>query len=242
MSFEFKLPDIGEGVTEGEIVKWLVKAGDTVNEDQPIVEVMTDKATVEIASQKSGTIEKLLANDGDMIQVGKGLVMINEVALLLNHLQRSYSNSSTSTTSCGCKPAPSSQPTVQAASTNNQAANVLASPATRKFARESGVDLASVQGSGDLGRVTREDVERSMGAPKAASQGAASAGAPSAAPQQTLSIPRSSLSGSKQEERIPVRGIRKKIVENMRISVDHAAHFTHMDEFDATNPVEIRNS
>jgi pyruvate dehydrogenase E2 component (dihydrolipoamide acetyltransferase) len=273
MSFEFKLPDIGEGVTEGEIVKWLIKAGDAVKEDQPIVEVMTDKATVEIASPKSGTIESLLAKDGDMIQVGKGLVMINEngasasvskdaapaqgakaqsadetaakkpateQAKTPEGDQRPQTSSATPT-----KLTPASQP-MQASSASS--ASVLASPATRKMAREHGVDIGSVQGSGDLGRVTREDVERWMGAP----QGATSAGAPSAAktmagqaqssPQQILSIPKAAaISNAKHEERIPVRGIRKKIVENMRISVDHAAHFTHMDEFDATNLVNVRN-
>ena len=134
-----------------------------------------------------------------------------------------------------------SAPAVQVASSTNSS-TVLASPATRKMAREHGVDLGSVQGSGDHGRVTREDVERSIGAPKQASMGATSAGSPTAAPQASLSIPRSNVGGgSKQEERIPVRGIRKKIVENMRISVDHAAHFTHMDELDATNLVNLRN-
>jgi pyruvate dehydrogenase E2 component (dihydrolipoamide acetyltransferase) len=256
MAFEFKLPDIGEGVTEGEVVKWLVKAGDTVKEDQPIVEVMTDKATVEIASPKSGTIEKLLANDGDMIQVGKGLVMINEGASVSSSKDATPDTSASVSKAEIAKPAASPQPVSSSlkgasqplqASSSNSSSTVLASPATRKFARESGVDLGSIQGSGDLGRVTREDVEKSMGlsgiasattgAPKAQSQGATSAGAPQAA----LNIPRSSVSGSKQEERIPVRGIRKKIVENMRISVDHAAHFTHMDEFDGTNLVNVRN-
>ena len=262
MAFEFKLPDIGEGVTEGEIVKWLVKAGDTVNEDQPIVEVMTDKATVEIASPKSGTIEKLLANDGDMIQVGKGLVMINEGGSASKapakeaatetktpqgdqRPQAKEEAKSIPTPQGSVKQAPTSS-SAQSASAGQamSASTILASPATRKFARESGVDLGSVQGSGDLGRVTREDVERAMGSSQ--SQGATSAGAPSAAPAKStapaLSIPRSSVSGTKQEERIPVRGIRKKIVENMRISVDHAAHFTHMDELDATNLVNLRNS
>lgn len=241
MAFEFKLPDIGEGVTEGEIVKWLVKAGDSVKEDQAIVEVMTDKATVEIASPKSGTIEKLLAKDGDMIQVGKGLVMINESGASASAPKTETSKPAAQAATS--KPTTSASQTMQASSTN--AGSVLASPATRKFARESGVDLGSVQGSGDLGRVTREDVERAMGAPR--SQGATSAGAPTvahaqpSAPVQTLSIPRTSISSTKQEERIPVRGIRKKIVENMRISVDHAAHFTHMDELDATKLVELRN-
>lgn len=270
MSFEFKLPDIGEGVTEGEIVKWLVKAGDAVKEDQPIVEVMTDKATVEIASPKSGTIEKLLAKDGEMIQVGKGLVMIAEGGASAGASktetksdakeaapkaaaevktpegdQRPQAKEATKIPDTSApaqsytRPAPA-QP-MQAGATGTSA-HVLASPATRKMARESGIDISTIQGTGDLGRVTREDVERSMGAP----QGATVAGAPKAAPaasqQPALTIPKSSIQGTKQEERIPVRGIRKKIVENMRISVDHAAHFTHMDELDATNLVELRNS
>ncbi len=282
MSFEFKLPDIGEGVSEGEVVKWLVKPGDTVKEDQPIVEIMTDKATVEIASPKSGTIESLLAKDGDMVQVGKGLVMIQEGAggektaepakTAEQPKTEAQPKDAAQTTSPQPKSPegdqrPQSQPTPnQAAPVVSQsyqpsnfskpntmsaqgssASTVLASPATRKMAREHGVDLSGVTGSGDLGRVTREDVERAMGAPKSTMTAATSAGAPAAAPNQapaqTMSIPRSSVANvnAMQEERIPVRGIRKKIVENMRISVDHAAHFTHMDELDATNLVDLRN-
>jgi pyruvate dehydrogenase E2 component (dihydrolipoamide acetyltransferase) len=270
MAFEFKLPDIGEGVTEGEIVKWLVKPGDTVKEDQPVVEIMTDKATVEIASPKSGTIESLLAKDGEMIQVGKGLVMINEggasasapkaatpaqgqaaaakpAAEVKTPEGDQRPQAKESAKQVETSPTKSAAPAPQAmqASSSNGSSTVLASPATRKMAREQGLDLASIQGSGDMGRVTRDDVERAMGAPKA--MGATSAGAPTAAQSQpkaatpVLSIPRTATATSLREERIPVRGIRKKIVENMRISVDHAAHFTHMDELDATNLVDLRN-
>lgn len=291
MAFEFKLPDIGEGVTEGEVVKWLVKAGDQVKEDQPIVEIMTDKATVEIASPKAGTIDKILANDGQMVQVGKGLVMINEGGASeqakpaadqkQKEPQANSQQPQTKAVDSGktgepdaetlqaaggkVEPSPASQkqdssPKTQSSQQPQQVqasapkapasggASVLASPATRKYAREQGVDLASVQGSGDAGRVTREDIEKSMGAPSqkekesATMQAATSAGAPKAAPAPSLNIPKSSVSGSKEEERIPVRGIRKKIIEHMRHSIDHAAHFTHMDEFDATNLVDMRNS
>lgn len=242
MSFEFKLPDIGEGVTEGEIVKWLVKAGDAVKEDQPIVEVMTDKATVEIATPKSGTIEKLLAKDGEMIQVGKGLVMIQESGASASAVPTAKTTPAPSKAPVATSPAPAVQPASAQQASMASTNVVLASPATRKMAREHGIDLHSIQGSGDHGRVTREDVEKLMGAPTSVSQGATSAGAPSVAPQTLLSIPRSNTTvGSKSEERIPVRGIRKKIIENMRISVDHAAHFTHMDELDATNLVNLRN-
>ena len=315
MAFEFKLPDIGEGVTEGEVVKWLVKQGDQVKEDQPIVEIMTDKATVEIASPKSGTIESLLVKDGDVVQVGKGLVSIQEAgeaasaeapkekseqpkqnasapaqkqgetaetkkeqpatqakqtqdsgktgeadaqttqaaqkagtaapAAEQNAQQSDGSEKKQPPASSTTKTQSPSQPQQQTAQQPAEPTQtVLASPATRKMAREHGVSLSSLAGTGDLGRVTKDDVQKAMGSPQgsATMESATSAGAPSAALSQPLNIPRASVSNAKNEERIPVRGIRKKIVEHMRHSIDHAAHFTHMDEFDATNLVDLRNN
>ena len=97
MAFEFNLPDIGEGVTEGEIVQWLIAKGEEVNEDQPIVEVMTDKATVEIASPKNGTIEDVLAQEGDTVEVGKPLVLIQESGSSADSTSKDSSTVSTST-------------------------------------------------------------------------------------------------------------------------------------------------
>ncbi|MCB1198145.1 MAG: 2-oxo acid dehydrogenase subunit E2 [Deltaproteobacteria bacterium] len=242
MAFEFNLPDIGEGVTEGEIVSWLVQKGDTVTEDQPIVEVMTDKATVEIASPKNGVIAEIIGNEGETIEVGKPLAMINE---------NGASTSATSTKdTVPSSPAPvevTENVTPIATATKQSAAtataeHVLAAPITRKTAREMGVDINSLPGSGPLGRITMEDVKN------AASGKINMPTTPTAKPQQpaamsntpALAIPTRAITSEKSETRIPVKGIRKKIVENMRKSLDHAAHFSHMDELDATNLVAAR--
>lgn len=243
MAFEFNLPDIGEGVTEGEIVSWLVAKGDTVTEDQPIVEVMTDKATVEIASPKNGTIDDILVAEGDTIEVGKPLVLINEGAAASSEAPKAEAKKET--------PAPaSSAPTADNVATiptpAPQAAlaptaeHVLAAPITRKTAREMGVDINTITGSGPLGRITMEDVKNASQGKIAMPTTTASTPTPSQAPTPTLAIPQRQVTGTKTETRFPVKGIRKKIVENMRKSLDHAAHFSHMDELDATNLVAAR--
>ena len=241
MSFEFKLPDIGEGVTQGEVVKWLVKVGDAIKEDQPMVEIMTDKATVEIASTKSGTIEKLMAKDGDVVLVGKPLVLIQESGSAA-HSKLEVSKP----TAAPIAPSPtftsSAAPIAVQAPGFSDASHVLASPATRKFARENGIDLSAVKGSGELGRVTLEDVEKAMTQPTRTSAPVSSAVSMPSPMASTKTIPSSvAIQSTAQDERIPLRGIRKKIAENMRLSKDHAAHFTHMDELDATGLVNIRN-
>src|SRR3954454_7850292 len=155
MAFEFRLPDIGEGVVEGEVVKWLVKQGDDVREDQPMVEVMTDKATVEIPSPKGGIIKEIRAAEGPTCAVGAVMVVIEEKG-----------DSAKAGAGAGKAPSPQAKeerqfldktPKSEPASVNAQASNVismpraggsasggkvLATPATRKLARDLGVDLS----------------------------------------------------------------------------------------------------
>ncbi|MCB0309179.1 MAG: E3 binding domain-containing protein, partial [Bdellovibrionales bacterium] len=180
MAFEFKLPEIGEGVTQGEIVKWLVKVGDAIGEDQPIVEIMTDKATVEIASPKAGQIEKLLAKEGDTIDVGSGLAQIKEGKNdATTQANGSHGNTKTDVKNTDKSPdrheaksksmpeekSSAMQDSLKHSSTAPQTSlsrdenqSILASPATRKFARENDISLATIQGSGPQGRVLMEDV------------------------------------------------------------------------------------
>jgi pyruvate/2-oxoglutarate dehydrogenase complex dihydrolipoamide acyltransferase (E2) component len=209
MSFEFKLPEIGEGVTEGEIVKWLVKRGDKVKEDQPIVELMTDKATVEIASPRSGKIAQLLAKEGETVKIGKGLIVIDDDGASLAAVKEPVT----------AKPAPAPEPV----RTKTEGGIPLASPAVRKMARELGIDLARIRGTGPSGRITAEDLRSPRPTPPIPSRPVATA-------------PRGS------EERIPLRGIRKKIAEHMVVSTHTAAHFTHVDEVDMTEVVSLRES
>jgi pyruvate dehydrogenase E2 component (dihydrolipoamide acetyltransferase) len=229
MSFEFKLPDIGEGVAEGEVVKWLIKPGDTVKEDQPIVEIMTDKATVEIASPRDGKIEKVLAGEGQIVKVGNVLVTIDEGLRNGKSKGKEKAESAEQTE----KPealftASTPPPRKQEPSTNGgspSSGRVLASPATRRAAREKGIDLSHVQGSGPMGRVTRDDLDKSGGR-------SAASPAPAYKPRAT--------EAKGGEERIPLRGIRKRISEHMTKSRHTAMHFTQVDEVDVTDLVEFR--
>lgn len=220
MSFEFKLPEIGEGVAQGEIVKWLIKEGDSVREDQPILEVMTDKATVEIASPKAGKIEKIKAKEGDSVKVGGDLVSI-QVSATEPAAPAATKTAPTPVTTT--TPAPAS-------SSTSSGSTVLASPATRKLARENGINLSAITGTGPHGRVLKDDL---------LSSSVASAATPS---KPTQAIPTRNISVSGGEERIPVRGIRKKIIENMARSKQKAAHFTHVNEVDMTEMVALKDS
>lgn len=238
MATEIKLPEIGEGVTEGELVKWLVKPGDALKIDQPMAEVMTDKATVEIPSTMNGSVVSLAVKEGDVVKVGGLLLTIETTG---------------AATKAAPAPAASAPPPPKAAAPAPQTASpaavasvasavqppvadsrVLASPSTRRLARESGVDLNVLKGSGPAGRVTREDVMSASGA------GAVAAGSPTFAKP---SIPRPSYqspSGAGVEEREPLRGIRKKIAEKMQMAKHIIPHFTLMEEANVTQLVKMR--
>jgi len=173
MAYQFVLPDIGEGVVEGEIVKWHVAVGDTVKEDQTLVEIMTDKATVQIPSPKSGKIVKLAGKEGDIARVGHMLLEIDTGAV-------TTANAPAINTSAVAAPAMGAAP--QAASVLTQSNELpssgspllgshgqfelLATPAVRKLAREEGISLAHIKGTGPNGRITREDVMNAAAGPK----------------------------------------------------------------------------
>jgi len=210
MLYEFRLPDIGEGVAEGEVVRWLVKEGDELQEDQPMVEIMTDKATVEIPTPRAGRVAKLMYAEGQICPVGKVLIAI-EVA--------------DAPGTAAAAPEPARVDVAPSASTGERAprnngvnardAGVLATPATRKLARDAGVDIRDVTGSGPAGRVTSDDVR---------------AHAESPAP----------TSAAEGDTRIPFRGVRRKIAEHMVFSKHTAAHFTYVEEIDCTDLVALR--
>ncbi|MBC7396703.1 MAG: 2-oxo acid dehydrogenase subunit E2 [Bdellovibrionales bacterium] len=230
---EFRLPELGEGVTEGELVKWNVKVGDTVKDDQSLCEVLTDKATIEIPSPFSGVIKSIDAPEGTVVKVHQlmltadtgGKAAAPQVAAAAPAPAKGQAPQTSAPAALSMTPpAQVSAPT--AAKTN--AADVLASPSTRKFARESGIDLGNVQASGPHGRVLRDDVE------KATAGGAASASVSASAPARKAYV------AGAADERVPVRGMRKKISEKMRESKDKAAHFTYVEEADATELVKLR--
>jgi 2-oxoglutarate dehydrogenase complex dihydrolipoamide succinyltransferase (E2) component len=219
--FELRLPDIGEGIAEGEILKWMVKEGDKISEEQSLVEVMTDKVNVEIPSPRAGTVTKIFAKEGETVKVGQVIMTID---------------SGEAGQAAGPKAEVASKPTL-AVSQQIQAPNpqqgvataegVLATPATRKLAREMGVDVTKVRGSGTMGRITEEDVR------KAATQGSVGAQqAPAARPS----------AARPNEERVPVRGLRKIVAERMSRSIHTTAQVTHVDEADMTELVLLREA
>jgi pyruvate dehydrogenase E2 component (dihydrolipoamide acetyltransferase) len=212
MPYDVKLPDIGEGIAEGEIVRWFVKAGEAVKEDQPLVEVMTDKASVEIPSPRTGVIAALMAEAGEMVPVGQVIVSI---ALPGDGSADAQATAPAAKSSKTTEP-PEAKTAAPAAATRGTSTRAQALPAVRQLAKKLGVDIEHVAGTGADGRVTAEDVER------AAAAGARPASSPAAAP-------------SADEERIPVRGLRRLIAEHMRRSIDTAAHFTFVAECDWTD-------
>jgi pyruvate dehydrogenase E2 component (dihydrolipoamide acetyltransferase) len=195
--FEFKLPDVGEGLAEAEVARWLVKVGDRVTEDQPVVEMMTDKASVELPSSADGVVVETRAEEGQIVRVGSVLyVLETESAPTTPHEPASPA--------AHAAPPPTPSPSAVAA-------GVLAPPAVRKLARELGVDLAHVHGSGPQGRISAEDVQRHAQAPAAA---------PAAA---------STLAG----ERVALRGVQRRMAEAMSLSARTIAHVTGFHELDA---------
>lgn len=240
MVYEFRLPDIGEGVAEGEVVKWFVKAGDTIREDAPLVSVLTDKANVEIPSPKSGTVVALHAKEGEKVKVGGLLVTIDVGG----------SGASTPSTPPESAPAPAVVPVPPAANPTASAeapsgvpsssGRVLAAPFIRRLAAERGIDLANVKGSGPGGRVTEADLASGPApppAPVATEAGDASApSSPANAPSGIHAV----ATDDAAFERIPIRGVRRVIAEHMTEATHRAAHFTYVEEVDASELVRLR--
>ena len=248
MALEFKLPDIGEGVVEGEIVRWLVKEGDVLREDQPMVEVMTDKATVEIPTPRAGRVHKLMVDAGKLCAVGQVMIVIDTGGTASQSAAPTPAAQAPVTQAA---PAQAAQAQVSAPVQTVSAAEaagrkVLATPATRQLARNLGIDIRTVLGSGPGGRITRDDVRRLSEKATAPAQAAPiPVQAPAAAQKPAAPAPRPAaepvaVAVSADDERIAFRGVRKKIAENMLRSKQSAAHFTYVEEVDVTDLVALR--
>ncbi|MBY5344809.1 2-oxo acid dehydrogenase subunit E2 [Rhizobium leguminosarum bv. viciae] len=217
--FIIKMPDVGEGVAEAEIVEWHVKTGDPVREDMVIAAVMTDKATVEIPSPVSGTVTWLAGEVGDRIAVKAPLVRI-ETAGDVGEVQPvgiSQTPIAETPKTEIAKPAPAA-PTPAPA----PAEKPLAAPSVRLFARESGVDLRQVQATGPAGRILREDIEQFLG------HGTAPATAKNGFAKKTAT------------EEIKLTGLRRRIAEKMVLSTSRIPHITYVEEVDMTALEELR--
>jgi len=228
----FKLPDIGEGVVEGEVVQWHVAAGDTVSEDDPIVDVMTDKATVTIPSPVSGVVTSLSGDVGEMVPVGSTLVEFDSdaAAAPANEPEPAAEPEPEAKPAPAAKPEPSPAPTPAPSAPEPAAVpaapsgKVLASPAIRRRAREAGVDLAQVRGSGPAGRVRHADLDAFI-----AADGAVSGAAPSAYSTKRTDV-----------TEVKVVGLRRKIAEQMAISKSSIPHFSYFEEADVTELEALR--
>ncbi len=284
--FQFKLPDVGEGMHEGEIAKWLIKEGDLVEEDQVILEVQNDKATVELPSPVKGRVKSIKASEGAVSKVGDVLVEFEveggtesepgQPESAEKTVEQGGASPAGEAKSAAGVPEPTAaarsgeqaKPTAsvrsgEQAKPTASADPVLATPSVRKLAREQGIDIRQVAGSGKHGQVTREDVLAfvsgggASAGPEAADAGAGSepmqpgqdAGqrpgrhaephsAQQAAEAALVTLP--VVPAEPGEERVPLKGIRKMIAAAMVQSVYTAPHVTVMDEADVSKLVEFR--
>ncbi len=248
MAFEFHLPDLAEGMTEAEVVDWKVKVGDIVTLDQPVVEVMSDKATVEIPSPRAGTISKLNYGPGDMCAVGQVLFVIDEggsaAALIKDDRTptKDFEVSHSAKTVVFKAVDLSTLPKTVVIDATVGRGRALATPATRRQARKLGIDIAMVPGTGRNGRVTTDDLESFQRGGAQAEIAHDNFGNEA----QTLVRPATSrppiaIASEGTETRVPFRGMRKRIADNMARSVSTAAHFTYVEEVDTSDLVEVRS-
>ncbi len=247
---DFKLPDLGEGLTDGEVVRWLVAKGDTIALNQPIVEVETAKAVVEIPAPYAGTVTKLHAAEGETLEVGAPLLSVDtggapaardgsatpaeepagpdRQATLVGPGERQQGRRRRAAAPAARLPgARRGGPAHVPPGPAGHAGRPKATPPVRKYAKDRGVDLALLAGTGKDGRVTREDVDRAL--------------APDAAPERPSAAPAGARAPRDHaEERIPVRGTRKQIAAAMVASASSIPHVTEFLTVDATALMELR--
>jgi len=259
---EYRMPELGEGLHEGEIVKWHVQPGDTVQEDDVLMEVQNDKAVVEVPSPVSGRVVELLVKEGTVAVVGDVLAVFEtdgegeekggqqqepaEPAADKGAPPVSPQHAPAGGAAAPDRAAPAAEgrpaSAAAAADAREGARLVLATPGVRKLARELGVPIARVKGTGRNGRITREDVlAYAEGGPKPETEARTHDGetAPSPAASGKDTPPRTSEAAA-DEERVPLKGIRRAIANAMVKSVYTAPHVTIMDEADVSKLVALR--
>jgi len=238
-TFAFKLPDIGEGVVEGEVVEWMVAKGDTVKEDDPILSVMTDKATVEIPAPCDGTVTKIIGDAGDILPVGVVCIEFevegdgnasaseDEPAPAEEEKTEPVAEPEPAPEPSESEPAPAPVAVAGPAVERAPGTKPLASPAVRQRARAAGVDLYHVAGSGPAGRITHADldVHLSGGASRASS---------------SMPVGSSAKVAKTGTEEIKVIGLRRKIADSMMASYSTIPHFSYFEEVDVTELESLR--
>lgn len=242
MAFEFKLPDIGEGIHEGEIVKWFIKAGDEIQEDDPLCEVQNDKSVVEIPSPVEGTVKKVYVEEGTVVVVGDTIVSIDAEGY------ESEDTSEEETEDKGEKEQSEKQEEKQPVADDSKSeeedaqsddSRVIAMPSVRKYAREQDVKIQKVTGSGKNGRILKADIDSFLSGDQPAKSQDSSETAEAteqAEEKQTVTAPQ----GAYPETREAMSGIRKAIAKAMVNSKTKAPHVTLLDEIDVTELVAHR--
>jgi 2-oxoisovalerate dehydrogenase E2 component (dihydrolipoyl transacylase) len=238
--YVFKMPDLGEGTVEAEVVAWHAKVGDLVEEDQVIAEVMTEKAAVEVPSPVSGRIVSLTGAPGDMVPVGAELIVFDidatdddltepaSAAAAPGDAGARVAANANGDNAPATVSTPASAGSARASHGGaKRQGRVMASPATRRRAREAGIDLASVEGSGPGGRITRQDFESALGG--AASPKAAAAPARAAGPARRTGT-----------EEVKVIGVRRVIATRMTDAKRNIPHFAYVEEVDVTELESLR--
>ena len=240
--FEFRLPDPGEGLTEAEIVEWHVEEGAEVREDDPLVDVETDKAVVEIPTPCTGTLVEIRVEPGTVALVGDPIAVFETD----NPPRQQGTDTAGAEASRQRESEPEPESTEADAESTPQSAvsrvdsaeeetagdgRVFAAPSTRRYAREKGVDLAAVEGTGPNGRVLEEDVDRHLEADEDTAETA-----PPTEPAETTPAPET----GDREVREPLRGLRRTIAENMQRSKQEIPHVTSGFEADAGELVDLK--
>ena len=217
--FNFKLPDVGEGTAEAEISGWRVNIGDRVEEDQPLVDMMTEKATVELTSPVAGIVQSISGKAGEMAAVGSVLVVLEtfDSADAANSPEPKVAPRETP------RSVPEPQNKTPACATQRTAIRPPASPAVRRRAEERGIKLQFVRGSGPGGRIVQADLDAHL-----------DGGAMTAGSAQSAYAPRSGV------EDVPVIGLRRQIAERMQLAKRQIPHFTYVEEIDVTELENLR--
>ena len=221
---DFILPDIGEGIVECEVVEWLVAEGDEIGEDQPVVEVMTDKAMVEITAPKAGRVTKLYHEQQAMAKVH---------APLFAFIPREREEGAARTPAASAQPAPEAKPAVNAPSQKTGHQRIPASPAVRRLVRENNLNLADIVGSGKDGRVLKADVLAHLEQP---AKPAAAEPSPAPAAGRSRRAP-----AGEQEVRVePIRGMKAAMARSMVASASTIPHFNFSEDIDVTDLLKLR--
>lgn len=240
MAYTFKLPELGEGMAEGEISSWLVKEGDAVKEDDTLVEIQNDKSVSELPSPVDGTISKIVAQEGDTVEIGDPLIVIDDGSDTPPDLGKGGDAAPAEEAAPApaaepeaAAPAPAAAPTgVPAASDPNKL--VMAMPSVRQHARDKGVDITQVTPTGNHGQVLKADIDNFNGAAAPAPAAAAAPAAPAAAKATGQAIKPWNADRPELETREPMSPMRKIIAKSMRTSKDIAPHVTSFDEVEVS--------